>query len=202
MMKVGLFGGTFDPIHTGHLVVAMLAKEAVRLDKVCFIPAGVPPHKRGKRITAGVHRYRMIQLAIQGYDDYEVLDRELKQDQPSYTVDTLQWYRQTFPEDEPFFIMGADMLFDLPRWYQAERVIELAEIIAVTRPGFDQAMSDHYLQQLPDEWREHIHFVDMPGLEISSTWLRERLDQGLPVTHLVPDPVIRYIKENRLYGGE
>jgi nicotinate-nucleotide adenylyltransferase len=199
-MRVGLFGGTFDPIHTGHLVVAMLAKEALNLDKVYFIPAGVPPHKRDKRITEGIHRYRMVQLAIQGYDEYEVLDWELKQNQPSYTVDTLSWYCRTHPSHNPFFIMGADMLLDLPNWQKADRVIELTDIIAVTRPGFDQAMSEQYLRLLPASWRKHIHFVDMPGLEISSTWLRERLDQGLSVAHLVPDRVISYIKENRLYG--
>lgn len=202
MKKVGLFGGTFDPIHIGHLVVAMLAREAYALEKVYFVPAGNPPHKQNKHVTEGIHRLHMVQLAVQGYDEYGVIDWELQQPSPSYTADTLAWYRAEHPDDEPYFIMGADMLLDLPRWQNAEYVVQLAKIIAVTRPGFNQAMTARYLDLLPKDWRQHILFVDMPGLDISSTWLRERLDRGLPVTHLVPESVIRYIKEHRLYGRE
>ncbi|MFC4766285.1 nicotinate-nucleotide adenylyltransferase [Effusibacillus consociatus] len=198
-MKIGLFGGTFDPVHIGHLVAARLAKEALKLDRVIFIPAGVPPHKNGFGLTPAAKRLQMAVLAV-GYEpDFQVSDWELQQEGPSYTVDTLEHFASQFPDDELYFIMGADMLCDLPNWQSPTRILELASLIGMTRPGFAMDECRSTLRRVFPRSEERIHYVEMPGLEISSTWLRERLRERKSVDYLIPERVIRFIEENGLY---
>lgn len=200
-MKIGLFGGTFDPLHIGHLVAARLAKEAMQLDRVIFIPAGIPPHKIGHDITAGDKRLQMVVLAV-GYEpDFAVSDWEISQDEATYTVDTLEYFASQFPEDELYFIMGADMLCDLPNWKEPQRILQLAQIIGMKRPGFVVDECQSKLLQIFADGIERVHYVEMPGLEISSTWLRDRLRQRRSVDYLIPERVIRFIEENGLYDG-
>lgn len=198
-MKTGLFGGTFDPIHIGHLVAAKLAKEALGLDRVMFVPAGVPPHKIGNEITPAAGRLGMVELAVEREPGFEVCDWEIRREGPSYTVETVEHFARLFPEDELYFIMGADMLADFPNWHRARRILQLARVIGLTRPGFDlDACRVALTKALPGS-AERIHYVEMPGLDISSTWLRNRLQKRLSVKYLIPEPVIRFIEENRVY---
>lgn len=198
-MKIGLFGGTFDPIHIGHLVAAKLAKESMNLDRVVFIPSGTPPHKLGRQITFAEQRLRMVELAIGDEPEFTVSDWELYQQGATYTVDTLKFFASQFAKDELYFIVGADMLCDLPNWKSPQRILEVAEIIGMTRPGFDMTECCRLLQVFLPAANSRIHYIEMPGLDISSTWLRDRLEQNLSVDYLIPEQVIRYIEETGLY---
>ncbi|BCJ88559.1 nicotinate-nucleotide adenylyltransferase [Effusibacillus dendaii] len=201
-MKIGLFGGTFDPIHIGHMVAARVALEALGLNRVIFIPTGFPPHKMGVSVTPAEKRLQMVVLAA-GYDPvFSVSDWELTQQGPSYTVDTLTHYRSEYPADELYFIMGADMLHDFPNWRQPDKILQLARLVGMARPGFDLDKCQALLQKEIPGSEERVYFVDMPGLEISSTWLRERIRNRQAVDFLIPDRVIHFIEENRLYDGE
>lgn len=198
-MRLGIFGGTFDPIHIGHLVVAQVALEEAGLDRVLFVPAGVNPLKVGRSITDAHHRLAMVQLALADCPHFEVTSWELDRPGPSYTVDTLEHVRSLYPEDELYFIIGADNLRLLPKWKSVERILELATILALNRPGEDLKSSCQMVLALHPNIHENIRIVDMPGLDISSTWLRDRLVKNRSVKHLLPAEVIRYSEENKLY---
>lgn len=200
-MKIGLFGGTFDPVHIGHLVAARLAKEALNLDRMIFMPSGVPPHKLGKEITEGTIRLQMLLLAVGDQPDFEVSDWELSKEGPSYTVETLEYFSKQYPKDELYFVMGADMLCDLPNWSNPSRILELVQIIGMARPGFALEECRLSLRQTLPAADHRIHYVDIPELELSSTWLRGRLHNRLSVQYLIPEKVIRFIEENGLYAN-
>ncbi|MGZ4111193.1 MAG: nicotinate-nucleotide adenylyltransferase [Tumebacillaceae bacterium] len=198
-MRLGVFGGTFDPPHIGHLVVAQVALEELGLDKVLFVPAGVNPLKVGKTVTSAEHRLQMVQRAIATHPAFDVSDWELQQPGPSFTVHTLEHFHEQCPQAELFFIIGADNLHILPKWRNVERIVELATIVAVTRPGFDLKTSTETVFALYPHISQRIKAVEIPGLEISSTWIRERLVKNRSVEHLLPTEVIRYTEENKLY---
>jgi nicotinate-nucleotide adenylyltransferase len=198
-MRLGVFGGTFDPIHIGHLLIAQVALEEAQLDRVLFIPAGVNPLKVGKKAASGEHRLKMVELAIAGTPQFAVSDWEVRRPGPSYTVDTLQYIREQHPDAELFLIIGADNLKLLPRWKQIERIAEMATILALTRPGTDLRESAERAVEMLSSLRSRIRLVEIPGLDISSTWLRDRMVHNRSVAHLLPAEVIRYCKENKLY---
>jgi nicotinate-nucleotide adenylyltransferase len=198
-MRLGIFGGTFDPIHIGHLVVAQVAMEEAGLDRVLFVPAGVNPLKVGRQITAAEHRLAMVQLALQHSPQFAVTSWELDRPGPSFTVDTVGHVREQYPDAELFLIIGADNLRLLPKWKSVEEILEQATILALNRPGEDLKSSCQMMLALYPHINERIRIVDMPGLDISSTWLRDRLVKNQTVKHLLPDEVIRYSEENKLY---
>jgi len=198
-MRLGIFGGTFDPIHIGHLVSAQVALEAAALDRVLFVPAGVNPLKVGRTVTPGLHRLEMVRLAIAEHPQFAVSDWEVQRVGPSFTVDTLEHMRTLYPADELFFLMGADNLHLLPKWRSVERIVELATLLAVTRPGYDVAPLRERLTAESPALAARVQYVEMPGLDISSTWIRERLVKNRAVTHLLPEAVIRYSEGNKLY---
>lgn len=198
-MRLGIFGGSFDPIHIGHLVAAQVALEEANLDRLLFVPAGQNPLKVGKQTTAGEHRLRMVEQAIKGHPQFAVSDWEIQRPGPSYTVDTLEHIRAEYPEAELFFLIGADNLKLLPKWRSVERIVELTTILAVTRPGFDLSLGADTALALYPNVAERIQYIEIPGLDISSTWIRERLAKNRSVLHLLPPEVIGYTKENKLY---
>jgi nicotinate-nucleotide adenylyltransferase len=198
-MRLGIFGGTFDPVHIGHLVIAQVALEEAELDQVLFVPAGVNPLKVGSKTTDGRHRLEMVRLAIADHPQFAVTDWELRQTGPSYTVHTLEYIRSRHPDDELFFIIGADNLHLLPKWRSAERIAELATILALTRPRYDLGAGKELAQTLSPTLAAQVRCIDIPGLDVSSTWLRERFVKNRSVKHLLPDQVIGYCKENKLY---
>lgn len=189
-MRLGLFGGTFDPIHLGHLIMAETCREACRLDRVWFVVAGEPPHKRGER-TPARHRVEMVRLAIAGHPDFEVSEIEVDRPGPHYSVETLEAVHRARPEDELFFIIGADSLVDLPHWREPARIRELATIVVVNRPGFAPPADPGTPAPL---------FVDVPPIGIASSEIRRSLAAGRSVRYRVPRSVEAYLQAHGLYG--
>ncbi len=196
--RLGIFGGTFDPIHHGHLVAAEEAMHQLDLDRVLFVPAGTPPHKPAQPISAASHRLRMLELAIAGNPDFALSRVDVDRPAPSYTVETLELLRAEWgPGPRFFFIEGPDSLSDIVCWYQPQRLIELCELAVVARPGSEVDVAG-LERQLPG-LTGRLHWVQMPLLEISSTDLRSRVRAGRPISYLVPRQVETYIRQHELY---
>jgi nicotinate-nucleotide adenylyltransferase len=195
-MRLGIFGGSFDPIHIGHLRLAEEAREQARLDQVMFIPTQVSPFKVGRTQISGELRLEMLHRATEDNTAFRISDREIKRPGPSYTVDTLRELEREHPDAERFFITGTDALRDLPKWRQPDEVVRLTRFLVSVRPGVNKA---EVLAALPDAWEERVTFIEMPELDISSTYLRERLKIGSSVRYLLPRAVEEYILTQRLY---
>lgn len=199
MKRLGIMGGTFDPIHYGHLVAAEMARCRFELSKVLFIPTGTPPHKRGRDIVAAKWRVEMIKQAVQDNEDFAISTLEIDREGPSYTVDTLRALRRTYPEHKLYFITGTDALLEIFSWRKSDEILTLTEFIGVARPGFD--VSDFFLKlkQEHSEDRGKLHYLEVPALAISSTDIRGRVKSGQPIRYLLPEPVRRVILQNGLY---
>lgn len=213
-MKWGLFGGTFDPIHTGHLRCAVEVREIFDLDRIIFIPAAQQPLKTGKDITPFHHRELMVKLAVEANPSFSVSDIENRRGGTSYSIDTVKYFLTNSPEDpELYFILGQDAFHDIHRWKEWEQLLLLCNFIVMTRPGYEvRDLSDI----LPDYATSQFHFNKNTGaftgttgksiyfkrltfLEISSTGIRNRTKNGQSILYLVPDSVRQYISENSLY---
>jgi len=194
--RIGILGGTFDPIHYGHLAIAEEARIALQLNRVLFVPAAQQPLKRGAHIATPEQRFAMAQLACAPNPAFEVSRIELDRPGPSFTLTTLEAL-QAAQLGELHFILGEDALADLMRWHGAARVVDLARIIAVGRPG---RAADHarIIQALP-ALRERLIALTGPALDISSTALRRRVAVGQPIRYQTPDAVVAYIEEQNLY---
>ena len=195
-MRFGLFGGTFDPIHLGHLILAEQCREACGLDRVCFVVANEPPHKRGIKRTGVHHRLEMTRLGIAGNPAFEVSDVEARRAGPSYSVDTLEHFQAERPEDELFFLIGGDSLVDLPTWREPERIVRLATLVVVNRPGSDPAPPEGLVGP---EAKPPLS-VTIPPIGVSSSDLRRRLAEGRSVRYMLPSSVEAYIRAHKLYG--
>ncbi len=196
---VGILGGTFDPIHYGHLVIAEDCWYQLALDEVLFVPAGDPPHKRGRAISPSTDRLAMVALAIAGNPHFRLSRVEVDRPGVSYSVDTVARLREELGADTRlFFIMGRDMLRDLPTWHQPDRLAELCEIVAVNRPGYPSFDLTRLEAAIPRA-TERIRQLAVPQLSIAASDLRRRVAEGRPITYMTPDAVVRYIQEHRLY---
>lgn len=200
-MRLGVFGGTFDPVHYGHLVAAEEVRYRLRLDKVLFVPAGMPPHKLDHDITPTRHRLAMLELAIASNPGFALSRVDIDRHGPCYTVDTLALLHEEYgPGTELFFLMGMDSLADILTWKDPERLIRLAWIVVVGRPGF-QADVDELDKVLPGA-AQRICIVDTPLMEVSSSDIRQRVREGAPIRYQVPEAVEAYIRAHRLYVGD
>ncbi len=195
-MRLGLYGGTFDPIHLGHLILAEQCREACGLDRVWLIVAGSPPHKPGGRTPVG-HRLEMVRIAIAGHSAFAASDIEAKRPGPHYSVETLETIRRDHPDDELFFLIGADSLADLPTWREPERIARLATIVVVNRPGIEEADPARLPDFGPDA--QPLAWVSIPPVGIASSDLRRRLAEGRSVRYMVPRGVEAYIEAHGLY---
>ena len=198
-MKVGIMGGTFDPIHLGHLATAESVREIFQLDEILFIPAARPPHKVEKIVTPELHRLMMTFLATQSNEKFRVSPMEILRDGLSYTLETVhELHKKLGASTELFFIIGADSLKDLPTWYQSMELVKQCHFIATTRPNVKVGVTElkKFFGKL---YKEKIHQVITPGIEISSTEIRRRVKEGLSIKYLVPEFVEEYIKKERLY---
>ena len=196
--RLGVFGGTFDPVHVGHLVAAEEARAALSLDEVVFVPAGRPWFKEGRPLTGAGHRLAMVELAVAGHAQFRVSDAEVRRPGPSYTVDTLEELRDRHGEAaELYLIVGTDVLSDLSRWQRPDRVIEMATIVGMRRPG--AAPDLEQLGEVSQDAPSRTLIVDGPRLEISGADLRRRVAEGRPIRYMVPEAVERYIREHGLY---
>lgn len=197
--RLGIMGGTFDPIHYGHLVAAEMARAKFNLSKVLFIPTGKPPHKQRRDISEGSLRYEMVKRAIEDNEFFEISPLEIEREGPSYTVDTLRILRRIYPEHELYFITGSDALLEIFSWKEAEEIFRLIQFIGAARPGFDAREFFLKVQQENPAVRDKIHYLEVPALAISSTDIRSRVRRGEPIRYLLPESVRLYLEEMKLY---
>lgn len=196
--RLGIMGGTFDPIHFGHLVTAEEALVQFNLDRVIFMPTGTPAFKADQEVSSAEHRYLMTVLATAANPDFDVSRMEVDRPGLTYTVDTLAALRELHgPSAELFFITGADAVWEIVGWKDAEQIAGLATFIAATRPGYDleQARASH--EEAESTFR--IEYIEVPALAISSTDLRARVAEKRPIRYLTPESVVAYIQKHDLY---
>ena len=200
--RVGVFGGTFDPIHNAHLAIATEAKKRMQLDEVLFIPAGQPWMKSDRIIAPAEDRLAMVQLAIQRRIYYRVSSLELENEGPSYTVETLRTLRQRMGRNTEFFlIIGCDSLGQFYRWKEPIEILKLATLVAAPRPGCPRPDMKEIEKQVPFISGRTV-LLDKPEIDLSSTDIRERIARGESINDVVPAAVVDYIKEHHLYSGE
>jgi len=187
-MKVGILGGTFDPPHYGHLLIANEVLSTLQLDEIWFMPNQEPPHKKKSDSIKNEDRLKMLELAICGNTAFRVETIELHRQGPSYTVDTMKMINDQYSDHQFFFIIGADMIEYLPKWYKIDELIKLVQFVGVKRPTYN-SQTDY-----------PVLCIDVPALEVSSSMIRDRVKNGKTIRYLLPDPVIQYIEEKHLYG--
>ena len=202
MEKIGIMGGTFDPIHYGHLMIAENAREQFGLDKVLFIPTGNPPHKQRQHVTEAIHRCRMVSLAIEDNEAFAMDETEVESSDTSYTYLTLKKIRDRYREAHLYFILGADSLFDFESWKEPEAILEHCSILAAFRYHVHQDCFFEEIGYLNCKYQEHFFPLNTPNLEVSSQDIRNRLQYGRTVRYLVPRNVELYIRKHHLYEGE
>ena len=215
--RIGLFGGTFDPIHFGHLRAAEEIKHILNLDKILFIPSAIPPHKENSHITLAKDRLEMIRLAIDGNKCFEISDFEIESKSPSYTIITLEHFKNNEPDSEFYFIVGNELFNEIETWRDYKRLFELANFAVITRPGFSELDSSRIPLALKGDFRYHntidnvisftnnkkeIVFIEIKGIEISSTDIRGFVKSKQSIKYLVPDKVEQYILSQKLYAEE
>lgn len=201
--RVGVYGGTFDPPHLGHLVAAQSVLDMWYLDEVLFIPSGTPPHKDQHEVTPARHRYLMTLLATLDNPRFSTSRIELDRDAPSFTVDTLRQLRDESEEDvELFFIIGVDAILGLPTWKEPQAVLELCHMVVVGRPGYAHESIAGHLGDLYTNYGHRIHFAEIPAIEVSASDIRTRVREGASIRYLVPDMVREYIEAHGLYRNE
>jgi len=188
MRQIGILGGTFDPPHYGHLLIANEVLSTLQLDEIWLMPNREPPHKHKSDLVSNEDRVQMLKAAIQDNPDFKIQTIELDREGPSYTFDTMKMINARYPDDRFFFIIGADMIEYLPKWHKIDELVELVQFVGVDRPFHSHVTTFPIL------------YVDVPAMEVSSSMIRERLENGKSVRYLLPEPVIEYIKERHLYG--
>lgn len=203
-MRIGIFGGTFDPVHLGHLIVAEQCREQAQLQQVWFLPAARPPNKLDRPVTPFARRVEMLELALAGQLAFRVEELERERPGPSYTADTLRELAQQHPAAEWYFVVGSDSLRDLPNWYRPAQIVQLATLLVVARPGWNlEADEENARQNLATALGTpvRLHVVTMPLIDIASSDLRVRAQAGRSLRYLVPRAVECYIGEKELYRG-
>lgn len=215
--RIGLFGGTFDPVHFGHLRAAEEIRIILNLDRIIFIPTATPPHKENSGISQAKDRLEMIRLAIEGNDNFEISEFELKSEDPSYTVLTLEHFNKEEQEAEFYFIVGNELFNEIESWCDYQRLFELSNFAVITRPGFSELDSSKIPLALKDDFRYHntienvisysnnkkeIVFIEIKGIEISSTDIRSFVKSKQSIKYLVPDKVEKFILSKKLYTKE
>ncbi len=194
-MNIGIMGGTFDPVHSAHLLIAETARGEFSLDRVIFITGGNPPHKKER--TDALDRFCMTRLAIADNPYFTDDDYEIKRAEKSYTLHTLMYLKDKYPSDKLFFIIGEDSLNDLPKWHKPEEILRLCTLLVYARTS-RETLTDT-IEKTRLKYGGDILPINAPIIEISSTALRERIANGETVRYMLPDNVIEYIKENELY---
>ncbi|MTI66677.1 MAG: nicotinate-nucleotide adenylyltransferase [Firmicutes bacterium] len=197
--KYGVMGGTFNPIHLGHLVVAEEIRHKLNLDKVIFVPTGNPPHKDNKELTDAKDRYLMTLLATVTNPNFKVSSIEVEREGISYTIDTIKAFRSKYKDTEFYFITGADALLELHTWKNVSELLNLCKFVTATRPGFELSKIETEIKNLEKRYNRNIYNISVSALQISSTDIRQRIKDERSVKYLLPDPVKYYIDKNCLY---
>ena len=199
--RIGLMGGSFDPVHLGHLGIAQDAAEQLKLSQVVFVPAARPPHKQHVQQAAPEHRLRMIELAAESDPRFSVSDIECRRSGLSYTVDTVAGFRRIHPQAALYLLMGSDTLAELHTWHRTEELLEMCEVATLLRPGADDLDWIRKQIRLTRVQTEKVltHVIDVHRMDVSSTEIRARIAAGRDISRLVPPAVEAYIHENALY---
>lgn len=197
-MKIGIMGGTFDPIHNAHLLIASFAYDEFHLDKVIFMTGGNTPHKDMTGADAA-DRYEMVRCAVEDDERFEADDFEIKKEGYSYTVETLEYLKEKYPGAELYFIVGSDSLDYMDKWHECRRLFSMCVILLFERSGFPNIKKK--AEELEREYSCRIERIDAPIIEISSSMIRARVSLGRSIRYIVPDHVIEYIHERGLYNG-
>jgi nicotinate-nucleotide adenylyltransferase len=195
--RIGIFGGTFDPIHHGHLIIADELRYQLNLESVHFLPAGRPPHKTDQDITSDHHRLTMLQMAIGEDPNFNISMIDIENSGLAYTADSMVEHQKRFTDAEITFLMGQDSFRDLPYWHEPGRLARLVEMGVALRPGV-VVDSENILHRVP-ELTGRVHFVDVPLIQIASSEIRRRVRENQPITYHVPGDVARYIRDQHLY---
>jgi nicotinate-nucleotide adenylyltransferase len=197
-LNLGILGGTFDPPHIGHLIVAEQARAQLQLDEVWFAPAGQPPHKRNRKVSKAEHRVAMTRLAIADNPHFKLCLADIKRPGPHYSTDLMRLLRLQHPRNQWYFIIGGDSLADLPNWHQPQQFVQLARLAVAHRPGFQPDLAA--LEQTIPGLSQRVAWVNSPLVYVSSSDLRARARQGLPLHYVVPGEVEAYVQQHRLYA--
>lgn len=202
MQKIGIMGGTFNPIHFGHLFIAEEVKDVYDLDEILFIPTGTPPHKSNANILDGKIRYQLAKLAVQTTDYFSVSSIEVDRTGYSYSIDTLKSLHEDRPDVKWYFILGADAFLYLEKWKRIEEVHNYCEFIVVARPGYNQNELICAKDKLNKNYSIESHLINIEGINISSTTIRKRCNKNRSIKYLLPESVREYILKNSYYGDE
>ena len=200
-LKIGIFGGSFDPVHYGHLILAEQMKEAARLDRLIFIPTRVNPFKQGIQASSGKHRLEMLRLAVQDSSGFEVSDIEVRNPEVSYTANTMASLQQQYPDAMLYFILGSDAFMKLDTWYKGEELLRNYHFLVGLRKGYDADSAYVKQAEMEQKYGADIQIFDIPELEISSSDIRLRFQAGKSLRYLMPDSVLGYIEKEKLYTG-
>ena len=199
-MKIGILGGTFDPIHNGHLALGRYAKEMFSLDRIRIMPNGNPPHKEEESIESNTkHRVEMVRLAIQDEPGFDLELYEVERKEVNYSYLTMEHFTKEFPEDEFYFIIGADSLFDIEKWRCPERLLKTCVILAAYRDGKSRTEMDARIVYLNEKYQADIRLLSMPEVDISSTEIREDMKDQISIKKMVPKSVYEYIVKHQLF---
>ena len=199
MKKIGIMGGTFDPIHYGHIVTAAKVKKGFGLDEVVFVPSGNPPHKKERVITAAKHRLNMVNLAVEGIRGFSVSTMEIDRKGYSYALDTVNGFYRLYGEDtDLYFITGADAIAEIATWHRADELMAKCRFIASARPGY------HFDEEhaIAEKYKDRVVLFPETNIAVSSSEIRQRIAEGRSVTSMLPEKVEDYIREHHLYGKE
>ncbi len=221
MKKIGIFGGTFNPVHMGHIIVAEEVKKGFDLDQICFIPASIPPHKKKKKVARASDRLEMIKLAISDYEDFTVSDIELKRSGPSYTIDTLNHFKKAFSEETRFYFMvGMDAFLDIDTWKSFRKLFDVTPFVVMSRPGVIDGKGEEKIKILKnilvskvspdyrfnasqnaffDPEKKPVYLFDVTPVDISATMIRRKISEGESIDSLVPVKVKEFIESKGLY---
>ncbi len=187
-MKIGILGGTFNPIHYGHLILGEQVSGQLGLDRVVFIPAYIPPHKSNKGVISAKHRLKMIELAVRENAHFKVSDIEIRRQGKSYTVDTLRAIKKQYPKADLFFICGSDLVNEIPTWKNVDEIYKMARFVLAKRPGFGKRLTGKNFLK-----------IDVAQVDISSSLIRRLVKQGRSIRYLTPATVVKYIEKYGLY---
>lgn len=201
-MKIGVMGGTFDPIHNGHLIISEYIRDYLDLDEIIFIPVGQPPHKDNRGVLSSFHRFSMTKLAIDDNPKFSISAIEIKKNKTSYTYETILNLRENYRDADIYFIIGADSLFNLEEWYNFKELSKLIKFALWERTGYYRDDIIDRIEILKDKYKAQIEYVEGPIIEISSSQIRKRVSLKKSIKYLVPEEVKKYIEKNNIYTGE
>lgn len=198
-MKKAIFGGTFDPIHNGHMHIAYNCLYTLNMDEIIFVPSGNPPHKTDKEITDAGIRYELVKMAIRSESRFRVSDYEINNKDLSYTYKTLEYFKKLEPETQWFFLTGADCLIELDSWKCVDRILEAGKLIVFNRPGHDIKDIMEQKKRVESNYNREITFLDIPLMDISSTYIKDKIKEGKNIRYMIPEGVYNSILQLGLY---